>query len=172
MKFLIALAWSMALSLAQDPAPEPGAKARLLAALQATGLVFETSASGGSHVLTFDHEGGRQQKVFVLTQPARAGNATTHLVFTNVWIDPKRPPDAALVRRLFARAKRFGAFYSLQMNDGGFAIRFGVHFDATALPATAGKDDPLVRQLGDLIRFVDAVGEETDREVNGDRDLR
>lgn len=172
MKQLLGAAVLAAMVMAQDPAVEQAAKDRLLAALQATGLVFQTSASGGSHVLTFDHEGNRQQKVTVLAAPAHAAGATTHFVYTTVWFEPKQAPEAALVRKLFSRTKRFGTFYSVQIKDGGTSIRFGVHFDASALPATPGKDDPLVRQFAELIHFVDAVGEETDRELNGANDLR
>lgn len=160
------------LGAAQTKAPDDAAEQRLDRLVAATGLTFEKSSSGLSNVLTYDHDAGRKQKVFVARAPDRADGLVFHRVYTTVWTDGKNPPDAALLRRVFSQSKKFGAFYLYVDSKGAQAIRFGVLFDATHAPDSPGADDPATKRLADTIAFVNAVGEEVDHELNGDADIQ
>ncbi len=174
---MIATLWIGALAAAlccvlQDPAPEvEAAKARLRTAMSATAIAFEQSESGLSLLARFDHDGDRKQTVCVALAPNQTNGLVCHNIYTTVWIGAAAAPDEALMRRVFAQAKKLGAFYML--NEGGtWAIRFGLQFDATDLPETLSADHPRVKELRDLVRFVDAVGEETDAWLNGANDMK
>lgn len=160
------------LALLQDPATDEARTARLRAALDATGLAYETSASGKSFVVRFSHEGGRQQTVFVATKASTPQGLCVHSIYTAVWAKAGEKPDDALVERLVLRAKKLGCFYLFEDDKGVGAIRFGAKFDATDLGAEPKQGDALVQRLKQYIEFVDAVGEETDAELNGDGDVR
>jgi hypothetical protein len=114
------------LGAAQTKAPDDAAEHRLDRLVAATGLTVEKSSSGLSNVLTYDHDAGRKQKVFVARAPDRADGLVFHRVYTTVWTDGKNPPDAALLRRVFSQSKKFGAFYLYVDSKGAQAIRFGV----------------------------------------------
>ncbi|MBX3462557.1 MAG: hypothetical protein KF830_05270, partial [Planctomycetes bacterium] len=93
------------------------------------------------------------------------------LLRRGVWAG-KEPPDDALMRKVFTQTKKFGAFYLFADPKGSWSIRFGAQFDATDVPERPAKDDPGVATLRGLIEFVNVVGEEMDRKLNGERDLR
>jgi hypothetical protein len=156
---------------APQDASQDAARERIAAAVAATGLSHEKSASGLSCVVPFEHGGDRRQSVFVAIAPGTAGPRTTHLVYTTVWIG-KEPPDDAQMRKVFTQSKKFGAFYLFADPKGSWSIRFGAQLDVTAMPARPSKDDPGVVALRGLIEFVNVVGEEMDVQLNGGRDLR
>lgn len=156
-------------TLAQDP-DQAAHTERLQQTLQATGLHFEKSASGLSYKLRFDHEGGRQQLVLVATAANRPADLVVHTVYTTVWTG-EAPPDDTLLVEVLSTTKKLGCFYLVE--DGkAWAIRFGATFDATGL--ADGTLAPVVaaKRLQETIEFVDAVGEEMDAELNGERDIR
>jgi hypothetical protein len=104
-----------------------------------------------------------------LTTPA-TGNKK--LVYTTVWVNVNSLPDEATMRKVFTQSKKLGSFYLFKDTKGTWAIRFGAHFDATGLKDTSEKGDTLSTTLKDLIYFVNTVGEETDKQLNGDKDNR
>ena len=65
-----------------------------------------------------------------------------------------------------------GHFYLFKDTKGTWAIRFGAHFDASELRETSQAGDRHVTTLKDLIYFVNAVGEETDKLLNGEKDIK
>ena len=148
------------------------AKARLKSAVEAMGLKYEASPSGLSYSVLFDHAGNRQQKVYIATAPGKAGSLLTHTIYTTVWVNATTPPDSALMQKVFILSKKLGQFYLFKDTKGTWAIRFSVHFDATGLKDTSEKGDTLSTTLKDLTYFVNAVGEETDKQLNGDKDNR
>ena len=119
---MIATLWIGALAAAlccvlQDPAPEvEAAKARLRTAMSATAIAFEQSESGLSLLARFDHDGDRKQTVCVALAPNQTNGLVCHNIYTTVWIGAAAAPDEALMRRVFAQAKKLGAFYML--NEG------------------------------------------------------
>lgn len=144
--------------------------ARLLQTLQATGLNFDKSASGLSYELLYDHARGRQQMVRVSTAAKRPADLVAYTVYTIVWTGDA-PPDEALLVKVWSSEKKLGSFY-VHKDGKAWAIHFSATFDATGFadgtltPAVAAK------RLKDTIRFVNAVGEATDAELNGERDIR
>jgi len=156
-------------ALPQDPDQAADAE-RLLQTLQATGLHFEKSPSGTSYRLRYDHEGGRQQLVSVTAAANRPTDLVVHTVYTTVWTGAA-PPDEALLVKVFSSTKKIGGFH-LAEDDKAWAILFRATFDATGLadgtlaPAVAAK------RLQETIEFVNAVGEEMDAALNGERDIR
>ncbi|WP_309716668.1 hypothetical protein [Armatimonas sp.] len=168
--FLPALA-AFVLCVAPPQVDEAG-KARLKSALDATGLKHEASPSGLSYTVLFDHPDKRQQKIFVGTAPTKVGGLLTHLVYTTVWINATAPPDDALLRKVLLQSKKLGQFYLFKDTKGTWALRFGAHFDATGLKDISEKGDTLATTLKDLIFFVNAVGEETDKMLNGEKDIK
>nr|WP_309689426.1 hypothetical protein [Armatimonas sp.] len=153
-------------------AENDAAKARVKSAMEATGFKYEASASGLSLTVLFDNPDKRQQKIFIATAPGKASGLLTHLVYTTVWVNATAPPDDALLRKVLLQSKKLGHFYLFKDTKGTWAIRFGAHFDATGLKDTSEKGDTLSTSLKDLISFVNAVGEETDKMLNGDKDIR
>ena len=168
--FLPALA-ALALCVA-PPQADDATKARLKSALDATSLRYELSQSGLSFALLFDHPNNRQQKIFVTVAPGKPGGLVTHTIYTTVWVNKDTPPDEATIRKVFTQSKKLGEFYLFKDTKGVWALRFGVHFDATGLKETSEKGDTLSTTLKDLIYFVNAVGEETDKLLNGEKDMR
>jgi len=143
----------------QDPSPARQAAAeRFAAALKATGRTFETTSSGKSYVLPFDHAGAIR-RVFVAVNPDEVAGLHVHVVYTDVWSGAE-PPDGARMRTAFTLGKPVGTAYLLQDSKGTWAVRFGVRFDATDLGGRPGAEDPLVKRLADVVALVDTVGEE------------
>lgn len=157
----------------QDPDPAVElAKKRLRAAMTATGLSFEASPSGLSLKVPFENDGGRHQTVYASLAPNQVQGMVVHSIYTTVWVDAKNPPDEALMRKLFGQTKKVGAFYLFQDSKGAWAIRFGVQFDATDLKDGVKAEDAAVKALGDLVQFVNQVGEAADRLANGEKDVK
>lgn len=170
---LTALAIAGALLLGQDPARDTAAaKAKLASAMKATQLSFEASSSGLSFLVSFTDSEKREQKVFVTQAPAVVDGMVVHTIYTTVWIDAQKPPDEALMRKVFTISKKLGSFWLFKDQKGVWAIRFGTQFDATALPAESKSGEALVKVLEDTIRFVQQVGAETDKELNGAVDVK
>lgn len=157
------------LVLPQDPDAAQNGE-RLQRTLQATGLHFETMPSGRSYKLTYDHDKDRQQVVFVGIAANRPLDLVVHSVYTTVWLG-ETPPDAALMQKVFAKSKKLGSFY-LYESERSWSIRFGASFDASGLADGTLTAEQAKARLQATIEFVNAVGEETDRELNGERDLR
>lgn len=151
---------------------DSAAKARLESALQATSLKSETSASGLSHMASFTNEENRKQNVLISRAPSSVSGLVMHSIYTNVWVDSQNPPDAATLRKVFSKTKKLGSFYLFKDSRGTWAIRFATQFDATSLPEKSKAGDELVKALEDLIRFVEIVGSETDKELNGEKDVQ
>jgi hypothetical protein len=174
MSNLLALFSTLLFLCPQPPAPTPPTeevgKARIKTALDAVALSYAPTSSGLSYSLLFDHANKRQQKVYVNVKPATIGTAQTSFIYTTVWVSAT-PPDDALLRRVLLKSKKFGSFYLFKDSKGTWAIRFGAHFDATELKDTASAGDDLVKNLKDTIFFVNAVGEETDVDINGTKDI-
>jgi hypothetical protein len=172
---LLALLSTFLLLTQQPPAPTPSTeevgKARIKAALDATKFSYIPTSSGLNYSILFDHPNKRQQQVFVSLKPASVGTAQTHFIYTTVWVGTN-PPDDALLRSVLLKSKKFGYFYLFKDSKGTWAIRFGAHFDATDIKDMAGTGDPLVKNLKDTIFFVNVVGEETDKEINGEKDIK
>jgi hypothetical protein len=145
--------------------------ARLKTAIDATAIKYTPTASGLNYGVLFDHPNKRQQQVYVSIKPATVGTAQTHFIYTTVWAGASAPDDA-LLRSVLLKPKKFGYFYVYKDSKNTWAIRFGAHFDATELKDTASAEDTLVKNLKDIIFFVNAVGEETDIQVNGAKDIR
>lgn len=152
----------------QDPAKE-AMRQRIAAAVAATGLNHEKSPSGLSHVLTYDHDGGRRQRIYVASDAGTAGPRQTVTVYTTVW-GSTEAPSSELLRKVFSSPKKFGSFYLFVDSKGVSSIRFSVQVDITALPEQPTKSDPCVVALRSMIEFVNIVGEQTDKELNGARD--
>lgn len=168
--FLPALA-ALALCVA-PPQANDADKARLKSALDATGLKYETSSSGMSFTVLFDHPNNRQQKIFVTIAPNKPGGLVTHTIYTTVWANKDTPPEEEIMRKVLSQTKKLGAFYLFKDTKGVWALRFGTHFDATGLKDTSERGDTLSTTLKDLIYFVNAVGEEADKQLNGEKDIR
>jgi hypothetical protein len=139
--------------------------ATVKAALEATGLKFEMTASKRSYRLIFDHANNRKQTVFLTVTPSQIGSFTTYSLYTQVWYR-KEAPTSELLQKVFSKTKKQGAFY-LVTDSTGFALRFGVRFNAIAMPKNPTAKDLAVARLRDTIQFVSTVGEETDLELNG-----
>lgn len=151
---------------------DEAAKARLKSALEATGLSYEASPSGLSYTVLFNHPDKRQQKIYLALALTKVGNLFTHLVYTTVWVNAATPPDAMTMQKVFSQSKKLGQFYLFKDSKDTWALRFGVHFDATGLKDTSEKGDALSTTLKDLIYLVNAVGEETDKQLNGEKDIK
>lgn len=165
--------FSLLLLLLPSQIPDqPAETARFASALAASGLACEKSSSGLSFKFTREHDGGRAQTVFVSSECSRPGELVTRSVYTTVWIDTRAAPDEALMRKVLAKSKKLGSFYLFTEKSGAWSIRFGTDLDLTDLPAESRSGDRLVQRLRDTIDFVDQVGEETDAELNGTKDIR
>jgi len=84
----------------------------------------------------------------------------------------KEAPTDDLLRRITSRAKKLGQFYVFKDSKDVWSIRFSAHFNATEVKVSITPNDPLAITLKDIIYFVNQVGEETDRELNGDKDIK
>lgn len=157
------------LMLPQDPDAAQNGE-RLQHTLQATGVHFEKMPSGRSYKLTYDHEKDRKQVVIVAIAANRPLDLVVHSVYTTVWLG-EAPPDAALMQKVFTKSKKIGAFYLFE-GERSWSIRFGASFDASGLADGTLTAEQATARLKATIEFVDAVGEETDRELNGERDVR
>lgn len=166
----------LAMTLLPQPAllqdTDADAQARLKAALDATAFKYNTSASGKSYTVAFDIQGGRSQTVFVTIPAGRTNELITHRIYTTVWVNTTTAPDDALLRKVMAKTKKLGTFYTFQDSKGAWGIRFGINFDATDLKPTASATDPLIKNFKDVLYLVQSVGDEVDKELNGDKDIR
>lgn len=167
-RLLTFLTSALVLAAPQDPAADP-LRERIAAAVAATGLHHEASASGASHVLRYDHDGNRQQRVYVSARAGTAGARRMVTVYTTVWHGTE-PPSDDLLRKVFTNCEKFGSYYLFAESDGSWSIRFADQVDVTTLPDRPAPDDPVVARLRATIEFVDQVGEATDKDLNGDRD--
>ncbi|MBL8087172.1 MAG: hypothetical protein JNM85_03760 [Chthonomonas sp.] len=140
-------------------------------ALEATGLKFETTASGKNYSIVFTHPENRQHTVYMSLTPNRPGKLITYNLYTQVWYS-KDAPDDALMRKILGRTKKLGAFYLFKDSHDTWTLRYNVKFDATDMPEIPKAEDKLVKALKDCIFFVNAVGEETDKELNGAADIQ
>jgi hypothetical protein len=93
-----------------------------------------------------------------------------HSVYTTVWLGEDFP-DAALLHEVFGKSLKMGAFYLFE-NERSWSIRLGASFDATGLAEGTMTQEQATARLEETIEFVNAVGEEVDAELNGDRDVR
>lgn len=157
------------LALPQDPDAAQNGE-RLQRTLQATKLRFEKMPSGRSYKLTYDHAKDRKQVVYVGIAANRPLDLVVHSVYTTVWLG-EALPDAALMQKVFGKSLKMGAFYLFE-NERSWSIRFGVSFDATGLAEGTMTQEQATARLKETIEFVNAVGEEVDAELNGDRDVR
>jgi hypothetical protein len=162
----------LAVSAPHTAQADDAAKARLRSTLDAMSLKYEASPSGLSYTVLFDHPDKRQQKVYVAIAPNKPGSLLTHTIYTTVWVNTTAAPDEALLRKTLGQSKKLGQFYLFKDSKGTWAIRFGVHFDATDLKDTSEKGDALSTTLKDLIYFVNQVGEDTDKLLNGENDIK
>jgi hypothetical protein len=168
---LPALAASLFLLAPQTPSPEEtAASERLKSALAATGLNYSTSASGLSYTVVFDNADKRKQTVYVAVKPGKL-ETMAHSLYTTVWSGQDAPGEA-LMRSVLAKSKKLGAYYLFKDTKGTWAIRFSAHFDAMDLKSTSASGEALVTTLKDMLYFVNQVGEETDKELNGTKDNR
>lgn len=151
----------------QDPQIAP----EIQTALDATAFHYKLSPNGLNFSLLFDHPNNRQQTVYVSGKPANWNDAKTHFVYTTVWAGDAEPTEEIL-HKILLKPKKLGYFYVFKDSKGKYAVRYGVHFEAVGMTTEVKADDPLVTTLKDMIYFVNAVGEETDIEVNGDKDIR
>lgn len=157
------------LVLPQDPDAAQNGE-RLLRTLRATRLNFEKTPSGRSYQLTYDHANGRKQVVFVGIAANRPLDLVAHGVYTTVWLGDALP-DAAVMQKVFGKSKKLGSFYLFE-SERSWSIRFGVSFDATGLADGTLTPEQAAARLQATIEFVNAVGEEVDAELNGERDVR
>lgn len=165
MKMLAILAASFAiLALGQDSPEIRQTKAKL--ALDATGLIYQTTASGRSYSIVFDHENKRQRTVFMSNVPNFSNGLVTYNLYTQVWGSDKAP-DAELLKKVMTKVKKVGAFYLYKDTNQMWSIRFGARLDATDMPENPKPDDNLVKSLKDFIYLINAVGEETALELKG-----
>lgn len=166
----------LAMALLPQPRPlqdtDADAQARLKAALDATTFKYNTSSSGKSYTIAFDIQGGRSQTVFITIPPGRTNELVTHRIYTTVWVNTTTAPDDTLLRKIMGKTKKLGAFYIFQDSKGAWGIRFGVNFDATDLKAAATATDTPIKNFKDVIYLVQSVGDEVDKELNGDKDIR
>ena len=170
MKTLAILTASIALfSAAQDAAEPIKTKAKL--ALDATGLNYQNTASGMSYAIVFDHPNNRRQTVIMSKTPNLVNGLVTYTLYTQMW-SSKKAPDDELLRKVMTKVKKVGSFYLYKDSQQNWSIRFGARLDATDMPASPKAEDNLVKSLKDMIYFVNAVGEETDLELNPGRDIR
>lgn len=137
--------------------------------LTATGFNFAPTASGKSYSIVFDHPNGRKQTVYLGLVPSKNGGLVTYNLYTQVWFG-SAPPDEALMQKILSRTKKIGAFYLFKDAKGAWAIRFAAKFDATDVAKIPKAEDPLVVAFKDTVFFVNAVGEEIDKELNGEGD--
>lgn len=148
-------------------------KAQAKSALDATGLKYTASASGKSHMIVFDHTGNRKQTVYFTQAPSRVSTLVTYSIYTTCWVSTSAtPPDEALMHKVLSKVKKLGTFYLFKDPNNVWAIRFGIKFDATDMKEAPSASDELVKALKDAIYLVNAVGEETDKELNGEKDIR
>lgn len=145
-------------------------RSRLRNCLDATGLHYSPSASGLSFTVKFTND-KRSQTIFVSVADSTAGAVRAHMIYTTVWASQSVPPDETTLRKAVLASKKLGAFYIYKDAKGVWALRFGVAFDATDLGETSAKGDRAAVVLADTIQFVNAVGEETDKALNGDSDI-
>jgi hypothetical protein len=169
---LLALTMTLALASAPTPVDEASEIASLKSALDATQIPYATSPSGLSYTVLFDHPGNRKQTLYVAVKPGKASGLRAHTIYTTVWINKDAPPDDALMKKYLGQTKKLGAFYLFKDSKGIWAMRFVVNFDVTDLKESSASGDKAVTTLKDMIYFVNQVGEETDKEINGDKDIR
>jgi hypothetical protein len=146
-------------------------KAQAKSALEATGLRFDLTESGKSYKIVFNHPGNRTQTVYMSLTPNKVSGLITYNFYTQLWSNAN-PPDEATMRKILGRTKKLGAFYLFKDSKGIWGLRFNARFDATDLAETPKSDDASVKAIKDLIYFVNTVGEETDKELNGEKDMR
>lgn len=147
-----------------QPDAEAG-KARLEAALKATELNFSKSTSGISFRLEFTSE-AKNRIVFAANEPYGILSSQIHAVYTTVWTSKEKPSDA-LMLKVATMARKLGGFYGFKDAQGSYAIRFGVHYDISDLPANPNKDMASIKRLKDMIYFVNQVGQEAEKELAG-----
>ncbi|MCE9557348.1 MAG: hypothetical protein K8R88_00200 [Armatimonadetes bacterium] len=142
------------------------------AAIAATGLSNELSASGLSYKIDFTHPESRKQTVYVTAKPsATIKGLLTTFIYTTVWVS-KEAPTSELLLKVLTQTKKIGQFYVFKDSKDVWCIRFGANFNATELKESSTSTDPLVTNLKDTIYFVNQVGEEADKELNGNQDIK
>jgi hypothetical protein len=162
---------TLLLSAPAPQQPEEAMKAQLKAVMDATGFKYGVTTSGKNYTVVFDHAEKRTQTVYVNVNPSKAGTVTTYYAYTQVWYGDSAP-DAALMQKVLSRTKKLGTFYLFKDSKGTWTIRFGARFDATDMKEAPTSEDALVKALKDVIYLVSIVGEETDKELNGEKDMR
>lgn len=145
----------------QDPKPGEALMNDLLAA---TKLNYAKTASGLSFELRFEHADKRIQVVYVSTSEQPVLAMRPHSIYTQVW-SGKEPPSPALMKFVFSKTKKVGAFYVYKDANDTYGMRFGAHFDTSAVVGKPNPGDPAATTLKDLISFVDVVGYETKVEI-------
>lgn len=139
-------------------------------ALDATGLNYGKTESGKNYTIYFDHPDNRHQMVYMSTKPSTPGGQIMISFYTTFWISKEAPTDEMLLN-LMATCKKFGSVYTYKGTNGVWSIRFQVKFNASGLKADLKSDSLLVKHLKDTIYYINAVGEELDKSVNGSKDI-
>lgn len=139
--------------------------------MDATGLNYQTTASGLSYSVVFNNQNNRRRMVLMSKTPSQSNGLVTHTLYTQIWGSDKAPDDL-LLKKLLTKVKKVGSFYLYKDTKQMWSIRFGVKLDLTDMPASPKAEDPLVKSLKDTIYFINAVGEETVLELNDQKDSR
>lgn len=144
------------------------ANTKLKAGLDAAALKVTPGPAGKGYAITSNYDSGRRQTVSVGAAESQPGGMLTHPISTTVWTGVA-PPNAELLRKVLGKLMKLGTFSLTQNDKKAWELRFGITLDVT--PLQLAPTDTLAKSLKDTVTLVGAVGEQTDKELNGDKDI-
>lgn len=127
---------------------------RIEAALKATGFSYGRSQDLKAFIVVFSREGEPNRTVYVAPTPSEVGPMKGHLIYTTVWQGTN--PTAELMGKVLGSIQKYGNPYLFKVEERSF-IRFGETFDINLVGAEPTADDAGVKQLKDMLYFVDAA---------------
>ena len=125
---------------------------RMEAALKATG--FSYGRSQKAFIVLFSREGEPNRTVNIAPPPSAVGPMQGHLIYSTIWRGTN--PGQELLSTAMSAIQKYGSPYILKAQDQTY-IRFGETFDINLVAAEPTADDPGVKQLKDMLYFVDAA---------------
>ncbi len=127
---------------------------RMEAALKATGFSYGRSQDQKAFIVLFSRDGEPNRTINIAPTPSAVGPMQGHLIYSTIWRGTN--PGQELLSTVMGAIQKYGSPYILKAQDQTY-IRFGETFDINLVAAEPTADDPGVKQLKDMLYFVDAA---------------
>lgn len=128
---------------------------RMEAALKATGFSYGRSQDSKAFIVVFSREGEPNRTVFISPTPSDVGPTKSHTIYTTLWRGTTSPSQELMATAMSA-VQKYGSPYLVKM-ENQYLIRYAETFDIQLVGVEPTADDAGVKQLKDMLYFVDAA---------------